>query len=136
MKEAKIVREVAFYYALVSALFLGLSPQFLGYIFPILFLLPIYLGLTGIKNRKKVGYYVGMGMVPLASSVAILWIRYVYSIRGDFEGEFLAVADKFNISASTVRIITSISTVFSVVLLILAIIMFRKLTKNRKVFSK
>lgn len=134
LKDVKVIREVSFYYALVSALFLGLAPQFLGYMFPILFILPIYLGLTGIKSRKKVGYYIAMGLVPLSTSVAVLWIRYVYSIKENFQGEFLSIASKFSIDISMIKTITFIGTVFSFILLILAIILFVKLIKNRQVF--
>lgn len=136
MKEKRIAKNIALYYALMSGLFLALSPQFLGFLFPILFILPIYLGLNGIKNRKKAGYYISLGIVPLAMAISVLWVNYIYHIMGNLEGEFMAISQKTNISIGTVQTVTSVSFVFSIILLILAITMFIKLIKNRQIFVK
>ena len=67
-----------------SILFLALSPQFYGFILPVLFFLPIYLGLKGVKQRSMTGFYMTMSVVPVAFMTAATWIRYGISASKDY----------------------------------------------------
>ena len=43
-----------------AMLFLALTPQFFGFFLPILFFIPIYIGLVGVKQRTMTGFYMTM----------------------------------------------------------------------------
>ena len=49
-----------------SMLFLALTPQFFGFLLPMLFFIPIYIGLKGVKQRTMTGFYMTMSVIPVA----------------------------------------------------------------------
>jgi uncharacterized membrane protein (DUF485 family) len=62
-------------FLLMSALFFVLSPQYFSFILPLIFVLPVFLGLRGMRKRVLNGLYVGIAVVPMAMLVSIVWIR-------------------------------------------------------------
>lgn len=76
-----------------SILFLALSPQFYGFILPVLFFLPIYMGLKSVKKRSISGFYMTMSVVPVAIMTSFTWIRYGMSVKMDYVGAVKAIVD-------------------------------------------
>ena len=98
--DAIAIRKITFYFTILSALFLMLSSQFTGFILPLLFILPIFMGLIGMKRRRKSGYLIGMAIVPLAFAISVLWIRYSIRVFADRTNQIAKMSAQYNISAT------------------------------------
>ncbi|MFD3157814.1 hypothetical protein ACFIJ5_13240 [Haloimpatiens sp. FM7330] len=128
-------RNIAFYFTILSALFLALSSQFLGFIFPIIFIIPIYMTLNGLKSYKKSGYLLALALLPIFLSLSVIWIKYFLSIVNNLNNEFVRLSTSFHISSTTAKFITIGSFSISIIMLALSIIVFLKLMKYRKSFQ-
>ena len=51
---------------------------------PLLFLVPIILGVKGSKQRSINGFYMSMSIVPMGLMTGITWIRYGYQAMQNF----------------------------------------------------
>lgn len=69
---------------LTGMLFFALTPQFYSYILPVIFIVPIFLGVRGCKNRSINGFLMSMSIVPVGIMTAVTWIRYGMQAMGDF----------------------------------------------------
>lgn len=76
-----------------AILFLALSPQFYGFILPVLFFIPIYMGLKSVKKRSKSGFYMTMSVVPVAIMTSFTWIRYGINVKKDYAGAVKSIVD-------------------------------------------
>lgn len=76
-----------------SILFLALSPQFYGFILPVLFFLPIYIGLKGVKKRSISGFYMTMTLVPVGLMTSFTWIRYGINVKLNYIASVNAIVD-------------------------------------------
>ncbi|KYH35012.1 hypothetical protein CLTEP_10050 [Clostridium tepidiprofundi DSM 19306] len=132
--EALIARKISFYFTILCALFLALSPQFLGFVLPLLFIIPIFMGLFGIKHRKKSGYLIALGIVPIAFAISTVWIKYFISIRGNFNTELTRISSHYSISVSTAQTLTLFFVALSFVMLFVSIVVFAKLLKYKSIF--
>ena len=69
------------------------TPQFYGYILPLIFLVPIFLGVRGCKKRSINGFYMSMSVIPVAIMTAATWIRYGLQAMGDYGTYVKALVD-------------------------------------------
>ena len=129
------MRRITFYFTILCALFLMLSSQFTGAILPLLFIIPIIMGLIGIKRRRKSGYLIGLSIVPLSVAISVLWIRYSISVFNDFSNQIAAISTDYNTSVTIARAMTISFFVLSIIMMIVSITLFVKLRKNRKLFT-
>jgi hypothetical protein len=135
MEDNKIRLKIAGLFTIEGALFIALSVQFLGFILPLLFVLPIFLSLTGIKYGNKSGLYIGLGMVPLNFGVVSLWFRYFYDIKDNFTDEMKTLSEVLNIPYNLIRNLNIIAISLSIVLLFLSALTFILLIKNKNKFN-
>lgn len=133
--EAIAVKKITLYYTILCAFFLLLSSQFTGFILPLLFIIPIYMGLIGIKARRRSGYLIGMAIIPLAFSVSVLWIRYSISVFADRVNQIAKITADYGMSRTTAQVATISFFALSIVMLILAIMLFIKLRKHKELFT-
>ncbi|WP_291560973.1 MULTISPECIES: hypothetical protein [unclassified Clostridium] len=139
-KEDKIIIQkkaynISFQFTLLSACLIALSPQFFGPILAIVFILPIYMAIKGIKNRRKSGYLIAMGIIPIALGVSMLWIRYFIYIIPNLNKEILKLSSSIGFSFGTIKVITLICSILGIILFILSITTFTSLIKNKKIFN-
>lgn len=136
-EEAKEISRLALYFTILAILFIVLSTLILGPIFTLIFIIPIYISLNGIKKKRKSGFYVALGMIPLSLGVASIWIRNDIAIYRNFSKEF-EIIRKTNqsITENTVKIIAITSFIFSLIVIVLALISFVKFIKNRSFFDR
>jgi hypothetical protein len=132
--ETMAMRKITLYFTILCALFLMLSSQFTGFIMPLLFVFPIYMGLTGIKRRRKSGYLIGMAIIPLAFAISILWIRYSISVFND-RTILSKISTDYSISVNSAGMITTTFFLLSILMISLSVIVFVKLRKNRELFT-
>ena len=131
--ETMAMRKITLYFTILCALFLMLSSQFTGFIMPLLFFFPIFMGLIGIKRRRKSGYLIGMAIIPLAFAISILWIRYSISVFSD-RTILAKMSTDYSISVTSAGVITTTFFLLSILMISLSVIVFVKLRKNRELF--
>ena len=62
-------------YLLTCTLFFVLAPQYFSFILPLIFVIPIFMGLRGMKKRVLNGLMIGVSIVPMGVLVAVVWLR-------------------------------------------------------------
>ena len=132
--KALTIRKITFYFTILCALFLMLSSQFTGAILPLLFILPIIMGVIGIKRNRKSGYLIAMAIVPLSFAISVLWIRYSISVFTDFFNQISIISTDYNISVKVAGVMIVIFFVLSIIMIMISIILFLKLRKNKELF--
>ncbi len=126
---------ISLQFTLLSACLIALSPQFFGPILAVVFILPIYMAIKGIKNRRKSGYLIAMGIIPIALGVSMLWIRYFIYIIPNLNEEMLKLSSSIGFSFGTIKVIIVICSILGIVSFILSITTFISLIKNKKIFN-
>ncbi len=116
-----------------AMLFLALSPQFYGFFLPILFFLPIYIGLKGVKQRTMTGFYMTMSVVPVAFMTSVTWIRYGMNVNTDYKSALQNIIDS-GISTQLAEILIVAGPVLGCVLFVMASIQLYRGIKSRDLF--
>ncbi|MBK5240477.1 hypothetical protein [Clostridium sp.] len=133
--EVAIIRRITLYVTLLCALFLMLTPQFTGPIMPLLFILPIIMGLVGVKRGRKSGYLIALAIVPLAFSISVLWIRYSISVFADRANQMAKLSADYNISSTVAGAMTISFFLLSILMISLSVIVFVKLRRHKELFT-
>ena len=116
-----------------SMLFLALSPQFYGFILPILFFLPIYMGLKGVKQRSITGFYMTMSVVPVGLMTAVTWIRYGINAKSNYN-EFVQAIVNDGVSLNLAKNLVWIGPLLGIVLLGFSLLQIYRGTKAKNLF--
>ena len=116
-----------------AMLFLALTPQFFGFFLPILFFIPIYIGLKGVKQRTITGFYMTMSVIPVAFMTAVTWIRYGINVKQDYVASLKMIVDS-GISQSLAEILIVTGPVLGCVLFIFASIQLYQGIKTKDLF--
>lgn len=116
-----------------SMLFLALTPQFFGFFLPILFFIPIYIGLKGVKQRTMTGFYMTMSVIPVAFMTAVTWIRYGINVRQDYVGALEMIVNS-GISQKLAEILVVAGPVLGCVLLVFASMQLYRGVKSKDLF--
>jgi hypothetical protein len=135
MDERQAAKKIALLFAIVGALFMGLSSQFMGFILPLAFIIPIYMALNGLKARRKSGFLLALGILPLGAAVSVFWIRYFISLSSDFSKSFTEISQAHSLSYGMVATLTYVSSALSVVLLCCSVMLFLNLIKYKKIYN-
>ena len=116
-----------------AMLFLALTPQFFGFFLPILFFIPIYIGLKGVKQRTMTGFYMTMSVIPVAFMTAVTWIRYGINVKQDYVASLKMIVDS-GISQNLAEILIVTGPVLGCVLFIFASIQIYQGIKTKDLF--
>ena len=116
-----------------AMLFLALTPQFFGFFLPILFFIPIYIGLKGVKQRTMTGFYMTMSVIPVAFMTAVTWIRYGINVKQDYVASLKMIVDS-GISQNLAEILIVTGPVRGCVLFIFASIQLYQGIKTKDLF--
>lgn len=135
MNREKEISKIALLITLVSALFLTLSPPYFGALLPLIFIIPIYMGIHGVKAGKKSGMYISLGILPLALSVSVVWINYFSAVFKNLSQEFLNMSSQYHVSLLVAKFLTIGAFILSFVLAALSIMTFIVIIKNRRIFK-
>jgi hypothetical protein len=130
-----VTRKISLYFTLVCALFLILSAQFTGPILPLLFIIPIIMGAIGIKQRRKSGRLIAMAIIPLAFSIAVLWIRYCIGVFVDMNSQISKISTEYGMSVLTTQTMTIGFFLLSIVMITLSVLLFIKLRRHKELFT-
>lgn len=135
MNREKEISKIALLITLVSALFLTLSPPYFGALLPLIFVIPIYMAIHGVKAGKKSGIYISLGILPLALSVSVIWIKYFLAVFKNLSQEFLNMSSQYHISLFMAKFLIIGAFALSFLLATLSITTFIVIVKNRKSFK-
>ena len=116
-----------------AMLFLALTPQFFGFFLPILFFIPIYIGLKGVKQRTMTGFYMTMSVIPVAFMTSVTWIRYGINVKQDYVASLKMIVDS-GISQNLAEILIVTGPVLGCVLFIFASIQLYQGIKTKDLF--
>lgn len=116
-----------------AMLFLALTPQFFGFFLPILFFIPIYIGLKGVKQRTMTGFYMTMSVIPVAFMTTVTWIRYGINVKQDYVASLKMIVDS-GISQNLAEILIVTGPVLGCVLFIFASIQLYQGIKTKDLF--
>ena len=116
-----------------AMLFLALTPQLFGFFLPILFFIPIYIGLKGVKQRTMTGFYMTMSVIPVAFMTAVTWIRYGINVKQDYVASLKMIVDS-GISQNLAEILIVTGPVLGCVLFIFASIQLYQGIKTKDLF--
>lgn len=78
--------------------FLALTPQYLPAILAIVFIVPIYLGLRGLKKRTRDGRNLAMSVFPMSLLASTMAIRGYVAALGDWGAYAEKMAGFYNVS--------------------------------------
>lgn len=135
MNREKEISKIALLITLVSALFLTLSPPYFGALLPLIFIIPIYMAIHGVKAGKKSGMYISLGILPLALSVSVIWINYFLAVFKNLSQEFLNMSSQYHVSLLMAKFLTIGAFTLSFLLAALSIMAFIAIIKSRKSFK-
>lgn len=134
LNEQRVCYRISLYFTIMSTLFIALSPQFFGGLFAIVFIIPVYMGISGLKHKRKSGWLLSLGIVPIALAVSIIWIRYIFSIFGQLDKTISETANKIGSSPGIIKVLTLGSSFGSVILFIVSLVCFFHLIRYREIF--
>ena len=124
--EVKIAYNIALWFTVLGALFISLSPQYFGFVYAVIFVLPIYMGIKSLKSRRRVGLYLALGIIPLSVSLSSIWIRYMFTVIGS--GDIQA-------NAGTNLALFYIFSLLAILMAIACVVLITKIVRYRKIFN-
>lgn len=116
-----------------SMLFLALTPQFFGFLLPMLFFIPIYIGLKGVKQRSMTGFYMTMSVIPVSFMTGVTWIRYGLNVKQDYTKALESVINS-GISHKLAQILVVIGPILGAILLVFASMQLYRGIKSKDLF--
>lgn len=127
------VRKYITSFVFTSMLFLALTPQFYGFMLPMLFFIPIYIGLKGVKDRSMNGFYMTMSVVPVALMTGVTWVRYGFSVIQDYDKALSQIVNS-GINESLAKILVIGEPILGGLLVVFALTQLYRGIKNKDLF--
>jgi uncharacterized membrane protein (DUF485 family) len=123
-------------FLLTSALFFVLAPQYFSFVLPLIFVLPVFLGLRGIRKRILNGLLMGVAVIPMAILVAMVWIRNatLTLTSGTFDSFINQLAQSYGFSFEFSKSLAIACIMLSIVMLGSSIVLLYNSYKHRKMF--
>jgi hypothetical protein len=121
-------------FLLTCTLFMVLAPQYFGFILPFIFVVPIFMGLRGMKKRMLNGLMIGVSVVPMGILVATIWLKNALLTMGNFGGFVSGIANQYNMSMEFTQNLVIASVLMSIILLGSSITLLVSAIKYRKMF--
>ena len=121
-------------YLLTCTLFFVLGPQYFGVVLPLIFVVPIFMGLRGMRKRVLNGLMIGISIVPMGVLVATIWLRNAYVARGNFGAFISGIAQQYNLPLDFTQNLAIACIALSAVLLASSITLLVSTIRYRKMF--
>lgn len=131
--EINVLKRYLLTFYLTAALFLALTPQFYGYMLPLLFLVPIVLGVKGSKKRSINGFYMSMSIIPMGFMTGVTWVRYGYQAMQNFSYYAQQIVST-GLSQGLAEKLIYIGSIGGVILILFSCTQFYLGLKNRDLF--
>lgn len=123
-------------FLLTALLFFILSPQYFSFILPLIFVLPVFMGLKGMRKRVLNGLMMGIAVVPMSILVSIVWIRNaVLTISsGSFSSFISQLAQSYGFSYEFTQNLAIACIILSLAMFVSSIMLLYNAIKHRKMF--
>jgi uncharacterized membrane protein (DUF485 family) len=121
-------------FLLTCTIFFVLGPQYFGFVLPMIFVLPIYMGLKGMRKRVLNGLMLGLSVVPMGILVATIWLRNAYLSMGNFDVFISGIAQQYNLPMQFTQNLAIACIIMSVIMLGSSITLLVSAIKYRKMF--
>lgn len=123
-------------FLLTAALFFVLAPQYFSFILPLIFAVPVFMGLRGMRKRVFNGLIIGVAIVPMAILVAMVWIRNaVLTISSGTFGSFVnQLAQSYGFSFEFSKNLAIACIMLSIIMLASAVTLIYNAIKHRSMF--
>ena len=112
-------------YLLTCTLFFVLAPQYFGFLLPLIFVIPIFMGLRGMKKRVLNGLMLGISVVPMAALVAVV---------GNLDAFIGGLAQQYNFSFQLTQNLVVAFVIMSIVMLSSSVVLFASAIRYRRMF--
>lgn len=121
-------------FLLTCTLFFVLGPQYFGFVLPLIFVVPIFMGLRGMRKRVLNGLMIGVSVVPMGILIAVIWLRNATLAMGNFGAFVGSIAQQYNLPLDMTQNLVIACIVMSVVLLGSSVTLLVSAIKYRKMF--
>jgi uncharacterized membrane protein (DUF485 family) len=121
-------------FLLTCTLFFVLGPQYLGFVLPLIFVVPIFMGMRGMKKRVMNGLMLGVSVVPMGILVATIWLKSAYLAMGNFDAFVGGIAQQYSLSMDFTQNLIIACVLMSVVLLGSSVTLLVSAIRYRKMF--
>lgn len=105
-------------YMITVMFFYIMAPQYYGYILPLIMVVPIFIGLRGMKKRSLNGLITGCAVVPLAIMVGVTHLKFMsMAISGGYDAYLAAQAAQYNLPVEAASSLLSAFNLISLVMI-------------------
>lgn len=106
-------------FMMTTMFFYLLTPQYFGYILPLIMVVPVFIGLRGMKKRSLNGLITGCTIVPLALMVGVVHFKSIFiALNTGYDAYVAELAGSYNFSlAFTSGLLTTMNILAAVMLL-------------------
>lgn len=133
-ENVKPLNKITLAYIFTCMLFFVLSPQYFSFILPLILIIPIYMGLKGLKKRTYNGLMFAMSVIPMGILTAVAWLKNAFLASKNFDAFVLSLAKQYNQQPGSARNLVMFFIVLSGILLISSVYSAVMGYKYRKMF--
>lgn len=106
-------------FMVTTMFFYILTPQYFGYILPLVMVVPVFIGMRGMKKRSLNGLITGCAVIPLAIMVGVVHFKSQFLALGSGYDIYLAeLAAKYEFSMSFTQGLMTTMTIIAGIMLI------------------
>lgn len=105
-------------FMVTTMFFYLLTPQYFGYILPLIMVVPVFIGLRGMKKRSLNGLITGCTIVPLAIMVGVVHFKSIFiALNTGYDAYIAELAGIYNFSLSfTSGLLTTMNIIAAIML--------------------
>ncbi|MCX7694917.1 MAG: hypothetical protein N2Z71_04300 [Caloramator sp.] len=121
-------------FLITSILFMLLAPQYFGPILPLIFILPIFLGIKGLKKRSATGLTLALSVLPMGLLTSVASIKNSILALGQGQKFYTELSQFYKISLSTAKGLFIVFFILSIVLAFTSIYTFVIGVRHKRMF--
>lgn len=131
----KILTWIMRAYMMTVMFFYLITPQYFGYILPLIMVVPVFIGMRGMKKRSLNGLITGCSVVPLAIMVAIVHFKSIFIALNTGYNQYLSeLATHYNFSLAFTQGLMTTMNILAAVMLVAGLTTAYLGLKHNKMF--
>jgi len=122
-------------YMMTTIFFYLITPQYFGYILPLIMVVPVFIGMRGMKKRSLNGLITGCSVVPLAIMVAVVHFKSIFiALNTGYDKYIGELATHYNFSLAFTQGLMTTMNILAAVMLISGVTTAYLGLKHNKMF--
>ncbi len=122
-------------YMVTVMFFYIITPQYFGYILPLIMVVPIFVGMRGMKKRSLNGLITACSVVPLALMVGTVHFKSIFLAMGTGYGQYVAEqAVRYNVPVEFAASLMTMVNACAVIMMVAGIATAYNGIKHNKLF--